>query len=122
MRRNNLQLEALTPNNREIQLKCLKSNVSTPVNSHGSAWSPILQAVTPNLNVETDNVGRTPALLKSLGIQEDAEDANVSWRSCMATPTSEASSPNNATVYHTPDHVEDKAKVSKSFENVELEI
>ena len=108
MRKNNLQLEAITPSHTGLEAKSLH----TPVNSKDPAWSPILHAETPNLNVSIENLERTPALLRSLGIL--VEDANVSWSSCMATPSSEVVSP-NVTVYHTPIHLEGKSKVNKLF-------
>lgn len=105
MRKNHLQLDAITPN----RVACEVKSLHTPVNSKDPSWSPILHAETPNLNVAIENLERTPALLKSLGIS--TEDANVSWRSCMATPSAEVLSP-NITVYHTPNDLEEKSKVS----------
>jgi len=107
MRKSNLHLEAITPNRVVLEVKSLH----TPVNSKGPAWSPSLHAETPDLNVTVENLERTPALLKSLGILTEGEDANVSWRSCMATPSSEIVSP-NATVFHTPDYLESKPEVT----------
>ena len=81
----------------------------TPVDPIPPSWSPILQAETPNLNVPCDDQRKTPALLRSLGICPNSEEANISWQSCMETPNSNAASP--CEVYHTPENKENKLKV-----------
>ena len=81
----------------------------TPVNPRPTAlWSPIFQAITPDLNVVTPvDGGKTPALLKSLGIQSEL---NVSWTNEMATPTG-PDVPLVAGISSLPENTEEKFKV-----------
>ena len=56
----------------------------TPVNPKPCLWSPILHAVTPDLNAPDFEGEGTPALIRSLGINPEL---NVSWSANMETPT-----------------------------------
>jgi len=56
----------------------------TPMNPKPCAWSPILDAVTPDLNASDSECEGTPLLIKSLGIDPEL---NVSWSANMETPT-----------------------------------
>lgn len=63
------------------------STVQTPLKQNPSSlWSPIFQAITPDLNAPAQHrITGTPALQLSLGIQPDLDS---SWMSSMETPTS----------------------------------
>ncbi|KAI9551569.1 hypothetical protein GHT06_021902 [Daphnia sinensis] len=55
----------------------------TPVNSKSSIWSSIFYATTPDLNASASACKGTPALIESLGINQELD---VSWSSTMETP------------------------------------
>lgn len=56
----------------------------TPVNPKPCSWSPILHAITPDLNAPDSECEGTPSLIRSLGIDPEL---NVSWSANMETPT-----------------------------------
>lgn len=102
-----------TPNNRPSSPTIFR----TPVNARPSTlWSPIFHAITPDLNAATPvDGGKTPALLKSLGIQSELD---LSWTNAMATPTTSLDVPSHAAVtgiftLQTPESKENK--VSKVY-------
>lgn len=74
-------------------------------------WSPIVRFATPNLNSPSLDIARTPAMLASLGIKQHPALGDVSWTSCMATPS--ASDTPGTSVYLTPkETVDQELKVS----------
>lgn len=85
----------------------------TPVNVRPSTlWSPIFHAITPDLNAVTPVNGesKTPALLKSLGIQPELD---MSWTNAMATPTTSSDLSSHAvagiSALQNPENNEEKA-------------
>jgi len=98
-----------TPNNRPSS----PTTFRTPVNARPSTvWSPIFHAITPDLNAVTPvDGGKTPALLKSLGIQQELD---VSWTNAMATPNTSSDMSSHAAVagifaLQTPESKEEKS-------------
>ncbi|XP_057378960.1 uncharacterized protein LOC130701035 [Daphnia carinata] len=55
----------------------------TPVNQKSPIWSPIFHATTPDLNASASVCKGTPALIESLGINQELD---VSWSATMETP------------------------------------
>lgn len=55
----------------------------TPVNPKFPIWSPVFHATTPDLNAPASACKGTPALIESLGINQELD---VSWSATMETP------------------------------------
>lgn len=72
----------------------------TPARRGLADASPDFRFATPDLNLPCSESARTPVMLVSLGIRP-GDDPNISWQSCMATPSS-AAKVHSTTVYHTP--------------------
>ena len=115
------RLAEATPDRRDTD-----SKFRTPQNQSAAnvaEWSPIVRFATPNLDSPSLDVARTPAMLASLGIGQEPSTGDVSWRSCMATPSAADADMPGTSVYLTPQETGDQdTKVSLESPLVSLSI